>query len=489
MDISKEFEYILLKSILEKSDYFSRCYHLLKEKYFTISGNKEIFKMISEYYSEYRKVPSLVEIITKAKDVPNSEIRKEIADSLKKVNESKVIENPEFFNTEVVKFVKYAIFLEGTLLGAEGVQKKSEELMLKAMSIFEEREQVQIDESLGLDFDDIDKMIEYFTERNIGVLSSHKELNKRLGTGFLPGTLSVICAAQGVGKSLLMCDLISGFIQNNKNVLLVSLEMSEKEMMKRIYSNVFNIDVNRFSDLSKTSGELEALSELGEVVTKDEVLNAYDKFKTGDTGKLFIKEYPTGSFSASMLENLVRKFEQQKGIKFDVIFVDYLGIAKSDKVSPNAGLYSYIKSIGEEFRAAALRLGVSIISASQLNRGSINQTENVDNSKLSDSIGTAMIADFILFLLQSEEMKANKTMILKVTKNRFNGRTDQWIMDIDYSKMRFKDHVGINGSTFDSNQHKESSEKYANSEIQRIHNEVKSEMKQSVNDILTNLGF
>ena len=222
MDISKEFEYILLKSIIEKSEYFSRCYHLLKEKYFTISGNKEIFKMISEYYSEYRKVPSLVEIVTKAKDVPNSEIRKEIAESLKKVNEAKVIENSEFFNTEVVKFVKYAIFLEGTLLGAEGVQKKSEDLMLKAMAVLEEREHVVIDESLGLDFDDVNSMIEYFTERNIGVLTNHKELNKRLGTGFLPGTLSVICAAQGVGKSLLMCDLISGFIQNNKNVLLVS---------------------------------------------------------------------------------------------------------------------------------------------------------------------------------------------------------------------------------------------------------------------------
>ena len=86
-------------------------------------------------------------------------------------------------------------------------------------------------------------------------------------------------------------------------------------------------------------------------------------------------------------------------------------------------------------------------------------------------------------------MKANKTMILKVTKNRFNGRTDQWIMDIDYSKMRFEDHVGINGSTFDSGEHKEKSEKFAKSEIQRIHDEVKSEMKSSVDDILTSLGI
>lgn len=367
-DISNDFESILLKSIIENSDYFSKCFHLLKEKYFTVAANKKIFEMISEYYSEYHAVPSLVDIITMTKDVANKDFRKEIAESLKKINESKVIDNPEFFNSEVVKFVKNSIFLEGTLLAAEGIQKKSDDLMSKAMSILDEREHVMIDESLGLDFDDVESMISYFSERNIGILTEHTEFNKRLGTGFLPGTLSVICAAQGVGKSLLMCDMISGFIKNGKNVLLVSLEMSEKEMMKRIYANVFDINVNHFSDLSKTSGELENLSESSGPITKNQILSKYDSFKVGDRGKLFIKEYPTGSCSASMLESLVKKYQQQKNVKFDVILVDYLGIAKSDRVSPSAGLYSYVKAIGEEFRAAALNLGVALISASQLNR-------------------------------------------------------------------------------------------------------------------------
>lgn len=485
-DISNDFESILLKSIIEKHDYFSKCFHLLKEKYFSVSANKKIFEMISEYYSEYRKVPSLVDIITMTKDVANKDFRKEIAEALQKINDSKIIDNPEFFNSEVVKFVKNAIFLEGTLLAAEGIQKKSDNLMAKAMSILDEREHVMIDESLGLDFDDVESMISYFSERNIGILTEHAEFNKRLGTGFLPGTLSVICAAQGVGKSLLMCDLISGFIKNGKNVLLVSLEMSEKEMMKRIYANVFDIDVNHFSDLSKTSGELENFSD---PVTKTQILSKYDSFKVGDRGKLFIKEYPTGSFSASMLESLVKKYQQQKNVKFDVILVDYLGIAKSDRVSPSAGLYSYVKAIGEEFRAAALNLGVALISASQLNRSSVNQVENVDNSKISDSMGTAMIADFILFMLQSEEMKENSNMILKVTKNRFNGRTDQWIMDIDYPKMRFNDHVGLNGSTFDSGKQAEDSKKFVDSELQKISDEIKQQSSNSVNDILAGLGI
>ena len=50
-----------------------------------------------------------------------------------------------------------------------------------------------------------------------------------------------------------------------------------------------------------------------------------------------------------------------------------------------------------------------------------------------------MTADFMLFLLQNEEMKKNSEIVCKVTKNRFNGRTDTWEMSIDYPHMRFND--------------------------------------------------
>ena len=139
-----------------------------------------------------------------------------------------------------------------------------------------------------------------------------------------------------------------------------------------------------------------------------------------------------------MLASLVRKFENEKGIKFDIIFIDYLGIMKSDLLNPNAGLYAYVKSIGEGVRAQAVKLQVPIVSASQLNRSSIGKTDG-DNSSISDSIGTAMTADFMLFCLQSEEMKKNCEMVMKVTKNRYTGITDTFMMNINYPKMRFSD--------------------------------------------------
>jgi replicative DNA helicase len=159
---------------------------------------------------------------------------------------------------------------------------------------------------------------------------------------------------------------------------------------------------------------------------------------SGTLGKLFIKEYAPGTFSSVQLESLIKDFELQKDIKFDIVFVDYLGIMKSDRLSPSAGLYSYIKSIAEELRAVAIKTKLPIISAQQLNRSAVNNKE-ADNSSISDSLGSVMTADFIMFLLQNEEMKQNSEICMKVTKNRFNGRTDTWIMGVDYEKMRFID--------------------------------------------------
>lgn len=375
------FEEILLKSLIYDGSFFNKVFNLLKTDYFKSIGNKEVFKLLKKYYTEYKERPSEVALVTMVKDIPNGEMRKAIVESLKTVSKTELNSNTEFMCDETVKFIKDAIYYKGLELGADGLMNKDETKMKKAQAMFEEMSKVQIDSDLGLDFDNIEAQIEYYSKREYGIKTQHKSINKRLGSGFLPGTLNVILAAQGVGKSLLMCDLISGMLQNSKNVLMVSLEMSENEMLKRIHANVFDIGVNTFRDLAKTENEIKQLDR--PETTKDMIMNAYQKFKmSGTCGKFFVKEYPAGSFSALMLADLVDKFRVEKDIKFDCIFIDYLGIMKSDLVSANSGLYSYVKSIGEEVRAQAVKLGVPIISASQLNRCfSINTEVITDKGK------------------------------------------------------------------------------------------------------------
>jgi replicative DNA helicase len=442
----QEFEPILLKKLTHSGEFFGKVMPILKRKYFTDIGNQELFHLVQEYYNDYRQIPSLTELVAKVKNVSNAEIRSEIIKSLQALNTTDEVQNVEFLCDETVSWVKDAMYMEALQIGSDGLMNKDDNLKLKAQQIMDERAKVSIDSDLGLDFDDIDAMIEYYSERMIGIRTQHKELNKRLGPGFIPGTLSVILAASGVGKSLMMTDLISGMIKKNKNILLVSLEMSDKEIMKRVHANAMDLPINSLIDLSKTQGELDKLDR--PFVSKEMILAAYNKMKTdGNCGKFFVKDYPSGSFSPLMLEQLVESYKIERGIEFDAIFVDYIGIMKSDLLSPAAGLYSYIKSIAEEVRATAKKLNVPIISASQLNRSATNNIDEADNSNVSDSMGTVMTADFLMFLLQNEEMKERKEIVCKVTKNRFAGRTDTWLMNIDYEHMRFSDMLIQNAGT------------------------------------------
>lgn len=67
----------------------------------------------------------------------------------------------------------------------------------------------------------------------------------------------------------------------------------------------------------------------------------------------------------------------------------------------------------------------------------INKTDGVDNSAIADSIGSAATADFMLMILSNEEMKEKCEAVIKITKNRYTGRTDTFMMGVDYDHMRF----------------------------------------------------
>ena len=467
-----DFETIILKSLIYDPAYFGKAITILDKKYFKNLGNSNVFNLIKNYYTQYHEIPQEISIVSMVKDVPNAETRKVIVDSLKSVSKCEMNKNSTFMLDETVKFIKDFLFYKMLEIGAEGLAEKNEDKKQKARQYLDEIAKIKIDSELGLEFSNIEHMIEYYQQRNIGIKTNHKQIDSRLGSGFLPGTLNVILASQGVGKSLLMCDFVSNMLSNGKNILYLSLEMSEEEIMKRIHANVLHINVNEFSDISKTDGELQNLNRMP--VTRDQILSSFDKYMmSGKVGLFSVKAYAPGSFSSLMLRDLLDKYRAEKNMKFDIIMVDYLGIMKSDLLSPSAGLYSYIKSIGEELRSVAVDFKIPIISASQLNRGSVNKTDGVDNSFISDSVGTAMTADCMMFILQDEHIKENKEILIKFTKNRYTGKTDSFMMDVDYEHMQYLDRI----TDFNTVSDKENGDKIVLDTMKDISKQVKETIK------------
>ena len=111
-----------------------------------------------------------------------------------------------------------------------------------------------------------------------------------------------------------------------------------------------------------------------------------------------------------------------------------------------------IQEIGEEETIDFNVSGNHLFYANGIltHNSAVNSTD-ASNDSVSDSLGTVQTADFMVFLLQTEEMKAQKKILCKVTKNRFNGRTDSWEMDVDYNYMRFKDSTDLTINPNDPN--------------------------------------
>jgi len=208
-----EFEPIVLKNLLKNSTYFSKCLGILEPKYFKNIGNSELFKLIKNYYLTYKSIPNSTEIIASVKNVQNAEIRNSIIESSKEMQNVELV-STDFLIDETVKWVKDSLYLEALMIGSDGLTKKDDSMKLKAQRILEEMHKVSVDSDLGLSFDDIEAMIAYYQERNIGIKTQHKEFNKRLGSGFLPGTLNVLLAAQGIGKCSKGTDTINIYVSS-----------------------------------------------------------------------------------------------------------------------------------------------------------------------------------------------------------------------------------------------------------------------------------
>jgi len=220
-------------------------------------------------------------------------------------------------------------------------------------------------------------------------------------------------------NTALMNAFAAGFTRQKKNGLYVTLEMPEVDILKRIDANILDTEIFKFDEM-----------------TWEEYKSKYDKIKD-NIGNLYVKEYPAGSFSTFDLEKLKYDIEEENNIKLDYIIIDYMGLMKSTRVKLNQGSYLYFKSIAEELHGFAKKHNIPIISAFQLNRSAYNNLEaGLEN--ISESIGVIMTADVSMLLLSNEELKSNNQIMLKTEKNRYTGKLDKIILQVDWPKMKFK---------------------------------------------------
>ena len=208
----------------------------------------------------------------------------------------------------------------------------------------------------------------------------------------------------GVGKSLFMCHVAAGALTAGRNVLYITMEMSEERIAERIDANLLNL----------TMDELK-------VVDKDIFETRIDRLKKKTQGKLIVKEYPTASAHAGHFRALLEELKLKREFTPDIVFIDYLNICSSQrmKAGANVNSYTFVKAIAEELRGLAVEYNVPIVSATQTTRsGYANSDPGLEDT--SESFGLPATADFMFALVSTEELQKLNQLLVKQLKNRYN---------------------------------------------------------------------
>ena len=211
----------------------------------------------------------------------------------------------------------------------------------------------------------------------------------------------------------------------NKNVLYITLEMSEERIAERIDANIMNIPMKDIPEMNKKLYD-----------------KKIDKLKSKTKGKLIVKEYPTASAHVGHFRHLLQELDIKKDFQPDIIFVDYLNICSSARVKPGSGANSYtlVKSIAEELRGLAVEFDVPLVSATQTTRSGYGSTD-IGLEDTSESFGLPATADLMFALITSDELEELDQLVVKQLKNRYNDPTifKRFIIGIDRSRMKLYD--------------------------------------------------
>lgn len=222
------------------------------------------------------------------------------------------------------------------------------------------------------------------------------------------GEIVTVAAVTGMGKSVVLVDIARHVaLKHEKPVLFVSIEMSRKQILQRIYAAEAQVGLRKLrSRKESTSLSDDELARLWKA--KDRVAS--------DNLNLWV----TGTLTVPKLRARLRRLQAQRALPA-AVFVDYLQIMTVDKPSGNratdvAGLSSGLKRIAMDFN-------IPIIIGAQLNR---NLDQRADKrpmlSDLRESGAIEQDSSVVLMLYRDDyyvpESPRAGEMDLLVRKNR-----------------------------------------------------------------------
>jgi replicative DNA helicase len=417
-------EKTILSHLIYNEAFARKVLPFLKDEYFHNQPDKVVYKLISDYVQKYNNTPTKEVLFL---ELNNKEGLSEVTFK----DSKRTIEDLQTDNTDIQwlldsteKFCQDKAIYNAIMASIKILDDKSGSSSTGSIpTLLSDALGVSFDVSVGHDyFLNSDNRYDFYHRREEHIPFDLEFFNKITKGGLVRKTLNIALAGTGVGKSLFMCHCASHNLVSGRNVLYITMEMSEEKIAERIDANLLNVTVDELT-----------------IMPKDVYDKKIGRVKEKTVGKLIIKEYPTASAGSANFRHLINELRIKRNFIPDVIYIDYLNICSSSRIrsGSNVNSYTYIKAIAEELRGLAVEFNVPIVSATQTTRGGYGNSD-VELTDTAESFGLPATADLMFALVSTDELEAVSQIMVKQLKNRYNDPTlyKKFVVGIDRAKMR-----------------------------------------------------
>lgn len=348
------FEILLVANSLVDKEYMSSIVDYVDPKFFADKNKGKIFAILADFFVEHNQLPTAAEIKSRLATEADNKAWSAVVAGLKDIDLD-LISKPELLkNTE--RYIKERYLYNTILEVAEAYSPgKSLPNVAETLDKLEKAYTISLAENLGsFYFDEIEKHVNELHTSYNAIPLGWSCFDVKTEGGVYPKTLTVFAGQVNVGKSIILGNIAANLVLSGKNVLLLTLEMSEFMYAKRLDA--------KFTGIPQK--DLKAYS--------DELIKQIKTIQSKTPSNLVIKEFAPKSITVRQIHGLLSKLQRSKGFVPDVIVVDYINLIQPSTKGLNS--YESVKEIAEQLRALAVKYSIPVISATQLRRSGFNST-------------------------------------------------------------------------------------------------------------------
>ena len=379
---NEETQELFLKFLISDPELFARCQNIVQPEYFNMKYRNAV-KLFISHSTDFNSIPT-PEQVSAASGVQIEPIPNVTPD------------HHDWFLKEFETFCRHKA-LEKAIIESTDLLEDQDYGAVE--NKIKEASQVGLVKDLGLEyFEDPKARLQWIKDQSGAISTGWKGIDHKLYGGLNRGEMTIFAGGSGAGKSLFLQNFGVNWALAGLNVVYISLELSEQLISMRLDSMVSGFAVK-------------------EVMRNMDDVDLKVRMKGKGAGKFRVKQMPNG-VNCNDLRVFLREYEISIGEKVDCLLVDYLDLMMpiSAKVS-GSDLFIKDKYVSEELRNLAMERDLLFVTASQLNRGAVEEIE-FDHHHIAGGISKIQTADNVVGIFTSNAMREKGRYQIQFMKTR-----------------------------------------------------------------------